>query len=361
MSTQIVIQTVLFLSILILHFFFTLFWLIHIFKDLRKTSQELNLCKKSHIYIDSQVKSKLIFNYRTVYIKDVLLICIAVLEFILPLCLIVAGSFQNYYKKTRMDIFKRSYNDCDTTGYLSLLLINPFIQLLTVGFAFLFISSMMLLVILTTYLSRRYFGYTLEIRFLVRIIVWWTVQTTFLLLSVIPQLEFLIISMPIFLSIDWVLLSVTSWRLSQTLKSKLLELFRFEYDPVRYRSQKIRYKAYNVFVTIHTITVLTLILVTWLQLVINLTKATLFNDCYLKYRYHIHMEIHVGIESKRIISEIIEVFSYYVNFSLLFLYGIFLDIPFSLLFLAKLSYFLFKGSRNSMYRYNYSITQPLLS
>ena len=358
MSPLMVAQAVLCLSILILHFFFTSFWLIYICKHLRKTYLEFNQCKYSHI--DSQVKFKLIFNYRTVYIKDILLICIAVLEFVLPLSLIASVSYKNYYRKTHIDQFIHSHNDCDASGYLTLLLINPFMQLLTVGYVFLFISSMMLLVILTTYLARRYFGYTLENRFLIRIILWWTVQTIFLLLSVIPYLELLIVSLPIFLSIDWVMLLVTSWRLSRTLKSKLFELFRFEHDPVRYRMQKIRYKTYSVFVTIHIVATLMLILVFWLQLVINLTKvATVRNDCYLKYRYNILWDTHLEIESKRIISEIVFVFSHYVNFSLLFLYAIILDIPFWLLFLAKFSHFLFKGSRNNMY--NYSIIQPLLS
>ena len=357
MSPLDIIQGVLVLSILMLHFSFTSFWLMHISKHLRKTNRDFNQCKYSHI--DSQVKSKLIFNYRTLYIKDIFLICIALLEFILLLYIVISGSFQSYYKKTHIHMFVHSHNDCDTSGYLTLLLVNPFTQLITVGYAFLFISTLMMLVILTTYLARRYFGYTLENRFLIRIILWWIVQIIFLLLSVIPYLELFILSLPIFLSIDWVMLSVTSWRLSRTLKSKLFELFRFEYDPVRYKIQKMQYKTYNVFVTIHIIAVLMLTLIIWLHVVTNITKVTFLNDCYFKYRYNISWDFHLDTESKKIISEIVSVFDHYVNFSLIFLYGIILDIPFLLLFLAKLSYFLLKGSRNSLY--NYSIIQPLLA
>ena len=337
------------------------FWLIYIIRNARKTWRELKKYKNS-IHIDYQVRVKILFNYRTVLIKDAFLVCIAVIEIILPFYLGVPTFILNVYERSHKQYIHsiERQNKCNLKLVLDLILIDPAIQLIPISYGVLSISSMMFLTILTTYLARRYFGYSLEKRLLSHLIIWWVTQILFLFTTLIPYLQLLFITLPILQAIDWILLLKSSRKLSRTIKSKLFEVLHFENDFLRYRIQRVKYKTYNVFITIHLLSVLSTIILLCLWMITVPVKGLIINQCYLNHTYNIDIGITLDSNTREDLNELTtRLINKYATFVIELVYGLLLVVPHLCISLGYWFHFMCRGSRRA-YRFNYAMIQPLL-
>ena len=347
-----------------LHVTITSFWVIHLIRNARKTWREYKLHKNS-IHIDYQLRIKVLFNYRTVLIKDAFLVCIAIIECIQPLYIGVPSTFIRLYTKLHNQTLHsiEKQDKCKLTQLLDQLLVDPAIQLIPISYGILTISSMMLLIILSTYLARRYFGYSLEKRLLFQLVTWWASQILFLFISLIPYLQLLIFIIPILMTIDWILLVKSSRKLSRTIKSKLFEVLHFENDRVRYRMQRVNYITYNVFITIHLFTILSTILLITLFTITASVKGLILNQCYLKQNYNIDLQINLDIETRAVLRKtMFTVIDGYAMFSIELVYGLLLVLPYLCVSLAYLSHVMCRGTTcGRAYRFNNAMIEPLLA
>ena len=359
-----IVQEVLYSILIVLHLLLTNFWLICIIRNARKTWREFKQYKIS-THIDYQVRAKILFNYKTVLIKDAFLICITVIEIIIPFYVGVPAGSLRLYEKSHTKIIhsiEKQYK-CEFKLILDLLLIDPAVQLIPISYGVLSISSMMSMTILSTYLARRYFGYSLEKSLLCRLIVWWVIQIFLLFTSLIPYLQLLICTLPVLQTIDWIILLKSSRKLSRTLKSKLFETLHFEYNYPRYRRQRNNYIIYNVFITVHLLSVLSTILLVSLMLLTVLAKGIVLNHCYLQHTYNIDLEFNLDNATRAAFSEAVRVYlERYASLCIDVVYGLLLVLPYLCISLAYVSHFMCRGVTSiRAYRFNYAMIQPLLA
>ena len=347
-----------------LHVILTSFWVTHLLRNARKTWREYKLHKNS-THIDYQLRVKILFNYRTVLIKDAFLVCIAIIECIQPLYIGVPSFVYHLYTQSHKQLLHSIERQakCKSTQLLGQLLVDPAIQLIPISYGILAVSSMMLLIILSTYLSRRYYGYSLEKRLLFQLVTWWASQILFLFISLIPYLQLLIATVPVLLTIDWILLIKSSRKLSRTIKSKLFEVLHFENDRVRYRMQRVNYITYNVFITIHLFTILTTILLSTLFIITALVEGLILNQCYLKQNYNIDLQINLDKETRAALRKtVFVVIERYAMFSIELVYGLLLVLPYLCMSLAYLSHVMCRGTTaGRAYRFNNAMIEPLLA
>ena len=357
------VQTILIIIVTILSICTSGFLIIYLTKHLRRIHREYKVYKHSFV-VDSAVRGKMLFNYKTVIYKNGMLILILVLEvlfyFLITLCF---GTLQ-YAKKS---VLKDNNNNntslqCNLTrSVIQVFYLRPIIVLFPITIVILLITLLLLFSSLSTFLSRRYYAYSLDKRVVSKYIAWGLLQTVLLLCSTVLYLQIIFLFLaPIFLFADWFIFLKESLKLSRHIQSVVFEIKHFENDPVRYRAAYSSYKTYKVFIFIELLILLLIIIIFTLVLVNILLEIVLVNSCYFKLVYNIDISFH-KTESDRIYTVLKHIITY-SDTVLEALYCVLIIVPQLIVIIPWLVYVLYKrvAIRKYPIRFNYESFRPLL-
>ena len=342
----------------------TCFWNILIIIHAIKTWREYKLYKTSN-YFDYQIRKKILSNFKTILIKDLMLILLSIFEFSVPLYLglptTIIMQYIERHEQYIEGLQKSGFGNCSIDPILALVYFNPFILLAPISFGVFLNSSMVLLLGLSAYLTRKYQGYSLEKGLIYRISFWLLCQNILLFSSLIPYLQVLILLLPISLTLfNWGLLVRASRKLSRAIKSKLFEVYTFEFDPLLYRKLKNSYRNYNIFISFHLMSLFLLIVVICITIVFFSLNPLLSSSCYLETVYGIQLSIPSSIQDV-LMNRVTGNFFKYALFSVEVVYTLFLIIPWLVITILYLSHAAFKRGRNNLFDFNHAMIQPLLN
>ena len=183
----------------------------------------------------------MLFNYKTVIYKNGMLILILVLEvlfyFLVTLCF---GTLRYAKKSVLKDNNNNTSLQCNLTkSLIQVFYLRPIIVLFPITIVILLITLLLLFSSLSTFLSRRYYGYSLDKRVVSKYVAWGLLQTVLLLCSTVLYLQILFLFLaPIFLFTDWFIFLNESLKLSRHIQSVVFEIKHFENDPVKKKKKK---------------------------------------------------------------------------------------------------------------------------
>ena len=347
-----------------------MFWIGFVLKHFRSSWKEYVSIKRLPS-IDKLIQSKIEYNYKTVLFKDLALLTILVLEWLLHLyTLIIFGT--SHIIRHRRDALEAeislAFNKCAEPGkilfFIGVSYTKPVIFIYPIVLVIMFVTYILLFSFLCTYLKRRYCGYSLDNRVVSKYVVWWCVQAALLFLCAIPYTQILLtVVCPILLLINWTLLVAESRRLSRAIRSVLYEIKHFERDDVRYSASYASYRTYRIFISIQLTGILVLIVLCINLCVYYLLEVLLVNNCYLELLYNYEFGfLPKQADTQQNISKIISSIHDYATFLLFLSYSAIMILP-RVAFLLKwglhslvkrLTY-----KRNPI-RFNQAILKPLL-
>ena len=319
-----------FISLIGIHLLFSpVCWSCYLLLQIRSVRKKYTRYKLVN-QIDSYLRSKILENYRTTMLKDVLLILMLVLEWLLLIFMLIFVKIRTSY--TSDDFINSTISiECDKeNSHLNLietLLFNePWLLSIFLFAAILFISNILLFSFLSTYLKRRYYGHPLDNRLICKYVSWWSFQVLLLSLSSTPFTHiFSYILFPILIVVDFVILFRASRKLGRAIRSVLDDIRRFENDDVLYRSVRTSYSSYKTFVTLHILALFAFILIIIFLCIYQFLQIILFQTCYLEFLYHIQYNLHLDMEGN--IVRGLYLFEICFRFILLILYMVLTVMP----------------------------------
>ena len=206
--------------------------------------------------INSFMRFNLLFNNETQLYKTLLLIVMLLIELFVYLSVALMIEIESRFRTSFNSHFYVNYSihcNGETEEFhvyylVNLLFHNQLIILVPLIPAVLSVTGVLVYSFLTTYLCRRYHGYSLDNHIKGKYAVWWCYQVVLLSLCCLPYLQaFFFIMFFILFTIDLIILFRESRRLVRVLKSVVDDIFRFEYDDIRYKQSYSSYLVYKIF------------------------------------------------------------------------------------------------------------------
>ena len=295
--------------------------IIYLLNHLLQTYREYKYYKDVS-QIEVQRRAKILFNYNTIIKKDIILICILFIENVNILYCGVLSVSSYYLRKYLEDHF---HSSCiHNFPLIGITYMYPELYLLPFIIGIGIISQFLLPSFLLSYLTNRYYGYSLRKQVIYKYMAWWSFQVLSLSIFFVPWLQIgMGFYFPSLLLIDWVLLVLKSRDLSRAIRAVLHDITNHDFDQVRYRNTKANYNAYRVFVIFHITSLFLLVILIFssgLQIVVSLFSK----PCYLEIVYNVNITL--NSQGKTILNNINEgiFYSIFVVFSL---YSFFLIAP----------------------------------
>ena len=206
--------------------------------------------------INSFMRFNLLFNSETKLYKNLLLTVMLLIELFVYILLVTIISIESHFRidfnshfHVNSSIQCRGENEEFHVEYIVNLLFHyQLIILIPFFLAVLSVTGVLVSSFLTSYLCRRYHGYSLDNRIKRKYVVWWCYQVVLLLLCCLPYLQvFSCTAFYILFTVDMVIFVHESRRLVRILKSVANEILHFEYDEVRYKQSYSSYYIYTMF------------------------------------------------------------------------------------------------------------------
>ena len=221
----------------------------------------------------------------------------------------------------------------------------PIVTLIPIAVVMWLVTILMLFSLLSTYLSRRYYGYSLERRAIAKYVIWWCTQAGLLLLCCITYFQIIsLLLIPLFIFIDWILFCVESRKLDKTILAVLFEIRNFENDPFRYKALYSSHRTYRIFITIEIILLLIVITLLSYGSFDYLLDVVLRDPCYFEKVYNITIP-HLSNNTTEQVYLALKDALLYGNFTfmvvyllVIFFYLCFIIIPFAINVLYKRMY-----------------------
>ena len=346
--------------------FMFFFWLFYLCRHLIRTYRDYNSYRYSSL-VDSGIRAKVLFNYKTVIYKNVLLILILLLECFFHIMTGIIIQIKRLVKNRTINSTVSPFETCNKLDirveWITIVLnLYPVATLVPILIALLLVTFILLFSFLCTYLKWRYCGYSLDNRVVSKYVVWWCVQAALLFLCAIPYTQILLaVVCPILLLINWTLLVAESRRLSRAIRSVLYEIKHFERDDVRYRASYASYKTYRIFISIQMFALLAVVIIISISYMYPSIKLLLLTPCYFKDVYGVNID-YLSSNAKLEIRSVLNVV--YIGSSFIFqvLYSVVLFTPPFILIIPWLLHALNRRIhiKNYPIRFNYAQFQPLL-
>ena len=252
---------------------------------------------------NSFMRFNLLFNNETQLYKTLLLIVMLLIELFVylsaALMIIIESRFRESFNS---HFYVNSSIQCDGEKenfhvyyFVNLLFHNQLIILVPLIPAVLSVTGVLVFSFLTTYLCRRYHGYSLDNRIKGKYAVWWCYQVVLLLLCCLPYLQvFFVIVFYILFTIDLIILVRESRRLVRVLKSVVDEILRFEYDEVRYKQSYSSYLVYKIFIRCQFAYLFTLDLLIFIAQICYTFQYVIILNC--KENFFSYLQVEVSTE-----------------------------------------------------------------
>ena len=192
--------------------------------------------------LDSRTHSQILYTFTTVRNRDICLVALILLEILI----IAALSFA-------MPVFWLNFLDFKSPNYESsnLIFIYPYIYpayaLLFVLISISFLTQLLLISFLNSYLAGRYFGHSFPKIVVCKYIFVWIFQAFLQIICIIPKLQILFLpTTTLLLFLNWLDLIASSRKLSRAIRSKIKEIRLFEWNPTQFRNQSRNLKQYTI-------------------------------------------------------------------------------------------------------------------
>ena len=315
--TNWVLEDILYVILGLLLFILQIYYIVLISKQLfRKVCDYKECLKLQPPEISSANKLRLIYNYKTVIIKNILLITILSVEFILYFSSSVATSILDLDFKENQTNSQIKYlsPNCSIHPRMGFYYHYPASRLLSILVAIMLCTLINLISLLTTFLKKRYYVHPFRTS-LIRYIVWWSFQAIILLACcTIYTLPILFILSPSLALANWFYLIYESKQLAYILRARISDILNYEWDEVHYKQSRQAYRSYVVFSFIYAVAMLTLMVLLAAVLAKVVIKLVLLDQCFFTVVYGNYFPIlQVNQNLKWHISHSIKLFDYYIT------------------------------------------------
>ena len=273
-----------------IHIMLNIYYIIVVLKQFVRRMKEYEICSKLRSYeINAVVKFKLIYNHKTVLIKNAFIIIILSFELFCITYMLFETTFINRYvihTHTGDNAYLHEISpNCSVRSTLGYLYHNPASRLLPLLTGIFICSLITLVTVLTTFLKKRYYLHPLTTS-LLRYAGWWCVQV-FLLSAccTIYTLPLLFILVPSLAFINWIYLIYESKQFVYILKSRIRDIVNYEWDRVHYIQSRDAYRMYVVFSVLYIFSLLTLIFISITYFTRHFIILVSLDNCYFETIY----------------------------------------------------------------------------
>ena len=308
--------------------FYIIFFAIHIVLDIYyiiivmiqfvRKMIEYKKCTKLRSYeINAVVKFKLLYNHKTVLMKNAFIITILSLELICITYMVFETTFISRFVIHKQngdnDSLHKISPNCYVQSMLGYFYHYPASIITLVLTGILPCSLITLISILTTFLKKRYYAHPLTTS-LLRYTGWWCVQVVLLsTCCTIYTLPLLFIIFPSLAFINWIYLIYESKQLVYILKSRIRDIVNYEWDRVHYKQSRDAYRMYVVFSGLYIFALLTLIFLSITYYIRHFILLVLLDDCYFETIYRFKGLIELNLSWKSRISHWNDIYMCYID------------------------------------------------
>ena len=324
-------------------------WVVILTKNILTNLREYKYYKYISL-IDIRVRYRILFNYKTVMIKDVFLIAIVLCESVSYIYWLIYAEVI-YVAKVN---FINSDSNCTRFGQITPWY-NPVLGLPVVVIVWgeLLISLFLLFSILSAYLSQRYYSNPLGNRVKYKYAGWWCFQTTILFVCICPYLQIcLSIILLTLMTINWWIFFKETKKLIRAIRAVLNDIRYFDCDEERYRNLKASYFSYKLFIGFQLVSLAIFVFSMWLLGFFEILSI-LSNNCYFKNVYNVDINVNHMALLGNIAKDCID----YIYLTVQVLYSFIFSFPIVLVLIFLL--------RNQLYRKKSTMliqfTTPLLA
>ena len=326
-----------------------------------------------HTYVDySHIRSEILYALQTVRNRDIYLLILIIMEILIIICLTFITPLnsdimvETYSGAT---LYNGTFPECENTSntwVIPILLYSythPSYCIPYYCICMLIISQLMLISFLNSYLAARYFKHQLQKKFFMKYFLLWVFQFPILAITVTPQIQlFLLLTMSILFTANWVNLICTSRKLCNYIKSKIKEIRLFESNPSALREHTTNLKQYKIAMGFLISSYFSFLLVILALGSLFLMEVIFAGNCYVKMVYGITLNISDTTGSNQHIHDVLH--NIVEAFCLLFafLYAALLMIPSLYLVVKYLVCWLYNccTGRGNMSRMNNALFEPLV-
>ena len=336
-----------------------LYWLIiityRLYLILNKHKQYLNSPE-----LDPRTHSQILYTFTTVRNRDTCLVALILLETLIVVTSSFAlPAFWSHLLDFKSPIVKETFSNCESLNSIIVYLyIYPAYALLFVLISISFLTQLLLISFLNSYLAGRYFGHSFPKIVVCKYIFVWIFQTFLQTICIIPKLQILFLpTTTLLLFLNWLNLIASSRKLSRAIRSKIKEIRLFEWNPTQFRNHSRNLKQYTIsmgflisaffFLTV-AIGVLTI-------------SMLLFSTCFIRIVYGININFDSTHVSE--IHRVVSTFDYWVVYFFLVIYTVLLFLPSLFIFLKHIANLLYDRctGKGNMQKINNALIDPLIN
>ena len=198
--------------------------------------------------LDPRTHSQIIYSFQTVRNRDICLVIILLLEIADVVIISFAIPEPFIYSIHSNKKINETFTNCSIAYRLfANLYVHPVYALLVVTLPFLSITQLMLLSLLNSYLSGRYFGHRFPKLVVYKYIFIWTFQSFLLGMCIIPKLQILLFpTITLLVFLNWLNLVISSRKMCRAIQSKMKEIRLFEWDANMFRNYSRNFRQYRI-------------------------------------------------------------------------------------------------------------------
>ena len=338
------------------------FWLTVIIYRLNSTLKKYKHYRKEYVS-DSHLRSEVIYALETVRNRDIFLLILVLLEIVINSCMtfVIPQMNINMYQNSKyLQEFYEQFPDCGSFNRLmAFSYIYPANTFMLITIGMLIITQLMIISFLNSYLAVRYFGYSLPRKVIYKYIFWWIFQYSIQTICIIPKLLlFLAPLMTVLIFLNWWNLIVSSRKMCSVIRSKMKEIYLFEWNPALYKNLSTSLKLYKLCMGIFILAYYFLILCLALLSITYFIHIIVFPCSFLEKLYGIHLKMNFP----DVISLHFDAIQKWVVMTLGFFYGLFLLIPSLFLFLFYVFNVLYNRctGKGNLAKFNIDLFKPLM-
>ena len=310
--------------------------------------------------LDPRIHSQILYSFQTVRNRDICLVILILLEILILalLSFVMPPYIVNDLKSDNK--IKEIFPNCSIEYPITLdFYVHPVLALPFVIPSILTLTQLMLLSLLNSYLSGRYFGHRFPKRVVYKYIFIWTFQSFLLGVFIIPKLQILHIpTITLLVFLNWLNLVISSRKMCRAIQSKMKEIRLFEWDANMFRNYSRNLKQYRIAMGFLIIAFFFLILALGS---LAISYFIFVESCFIYKAYGINLNFNMSYFHT--IRKYIYNFDAWIVFLCLLLYAILLFLPslgVILYHVANLLYDKCTGKGN-MRKINNALFQPLMN
>ena len=311
--------------------------------------------------LDPRAHSQILYTFTTVRNRDICLIALILLEIlIIPTSSFALPAFLSHLLYFESPIVKETFPNCESSNSIIVCLyIYPAYALPFVLISISFLTQLLLISFLNSYLAGRYFGHSFPKIVVCKYIIVWIFQAFLQTICIIPKLQILFLpTTTLLLFLNWLNLIASSRKLSRAIRSKIKEIRLFEWNPTQFRNQSRNLKQYTIAMGFLISAFFFLLLDIG---VITVTYFLLMKSCFIRTVYGINVSFNLTHVSD--IRNVIITFDHWAVYLFIVIYAVLLFLPSLFIFLNHIANLLYDRctGKGNMQKINNALFDPLIN